>query len=68
MNKMIKNGKFLQCTYCQKQALPNTEPPVCEEHNKLRKKASHPKTLKELDSVDRSSTGGSSPMAGSDTV
>ena len=49
---MIKNGKFLQCTYCEKQALPNTEPPVCEEHNKLDKKAaSQPKTLKELDVV-----------------
>ena len=47
---MIKNGKFLQCTYCEKQALPDTEPPVCEEHNKLQKKASDkPKTLKELD-------------------
>ena len=48
---MIKNGKHIQCTYCEKPALQDTDPPVCEEHAKLKKKASKtPKTLKELDS------------------
>jgi len=49
---MIKNGKHLQCTYCEKTALQDTDPPVCEEHQKLKKKASkkEPKTLRELDS------------------
>ena len=48
---MIKNGKYIQCTYCEKTALQETDPPVCEEHAKLKKKASKtPKTLKELDS------------------
>lgn len=47
---MIKNGKHLQCTYCEKTALQDTDPPVCEEYNKLKKKSSKkPKTLKELD-------------------
>ena len=49
---MIKNGKHIQCTYCEKTALQDTEPPVCEEHAKLKKKAGkkQAKTLKELDS------------------
>ena len=47
---MIKNGKHLQCTYCEKTALQDTDPPVCEEHNKMKKKSSKsPKTLRELD-------------------
>lgn len=46
---MIKNGKHIQCTYCEKTALQDTDPPVCEEHAKLKKKASKsPRTLKEL--------------------
>ena len=49
---MIKNGSVLQCTYCQEPALKNTEPPVCEKHKELHKKASEgPSTLKELDVV-----------------
>ena len=49
---MIKNGSVLQCTYCQEPALKDTEPPVCEKHKELRKKASEgPSTLKELDVV-----------------
>lgn len=46
-----KNGKFLPCTYCDKTALPDTDPPVCEEHKKIKKKASKGKTIKELESI-----------------
>ena len=49
---MEKTGKEnIPCTYCQKDALPNTDPPVCEDHL-LDKRASEdeePKTLKELE-------------------
>ena len=47
---MIKTGKMgIKCTYCDAEALPDTEPPVCEEHKELRKEASaEATTLKEL--------------------
>lgn len=49
---MIKNGKHIQCTYCENTALQDTEPPVCEKHKELNKKAAKgPATLKELDVV-----------------
>lgn len=44
-----KGAENKVCTYCDKDAVPGTEPPVCEEHQHS-KKASEPSTLKELDS------------------
>ena len=49
---MIKNSsQNVPCTYCNKTAEGNTNPPVCKEHkDKLHKLASKDvKTLKELD-------------------
>ena len=51
---MIKNGKQnIVCTYCQRDAVSGTYPPVCAEHNKLDKKASSKSsdatTIKELE-------------------
>lgn len=45
------SSEQIPCTYCEKQALPNTDPPVCEEHEKLKKSATdeEQKTLKELE-------------------
>ena len=55
---MIKNGSIVQCTYCQEPALKDTEPPVCEKHRELNKKASEgPATLKELDVVPQEKHG-----------
>ena len=51
---MRKNSaEGIQCTYCDKPALPETEPPVCEEHVKMKKQASkkEPETLKELETA-----------------
>lgn len=42
----------IKCTYCDNDALPETDPPVCEECRKLNKKASvKPVTLKELEAM-----------------
>lgn len=52
---MIKNGKFIPCTYCDKISIPGSDPPVCEEHKDadMHKEAAEqePKTLKELESL-----------------
>lgn len=47
---MIKqSNKGIPCTYCDKKAIKDTDPPVCEEHKKMNKKASKDLTLKELE-------------------
>lgn len=47
---MDKNAaEHLLCIYCDKEALPDTDPPVCADHIKLDKKASEPATIKELE-------------------
>lgn len=53
--EMDKTGKLnIPCTYCEKDALPDSDPPVCEEHAKMVKKASkdEARTLKELETKD----------------
>ena len=45
-----QGNKRVPCTYCDEIALPDTYPPVCEKHRKIKKKASAQKTLKELES------------------
>lgn len=56
MNKNSAEGK--PCTYCGKDALPGTNPPVCSEHLMQSKEASvqqeekEPETLKELETRD----------------
>lgn len=48
---MIKNSnEHIPCVHCDRDAVPGTDPPVCEEHMKLKKKASaaDAETLKEL--------------------
>lgn len=37
------------CTYCDKDALPDTDPPVCEEHKNMKTASEEATTLKELD-------------------
>lgn len=57
--RMIKNGKLLPCTYCDKVAIPGSDPPVCEDHKDapMKKKASEgPSTMKELESLKCSSS------------
>ena len=44
-----QSNKRVPCTYCEEIAIPNTYPPVCEKHRKVRKKASEQMTLKELE-------------------
>jgi hypothetical protein len=47
-----KSNENIPCTYCDKDAIPGTEPPVCKDHLEQRKEASEgPVTLKELDSA-----------------
>ena len=52
-----KSNENIPCTYCDRDALPNTDPPVCEIHAKepVVKEASEdkPDTLKELASADK---------------
>ena len=48
-----RSNEHIPCAYCDEDALPGTEPPVCERHRDeaQRKKASEddaPETLKEL--------------------
>lgn len=48
---MDKNSaEHIPCTYCEKDALPDTYPPVCEEHKNIKKASAddEPTTLKEL--------------------
>jgi len=52
---MDKNSaEHIPCTYCSKDALINTYPPVCEEHLNTKQASdnSEPTTLKELESHD----------------
>lgn len=46
---MDKNGKMgIQCTYCDRLALQDTDPPVCSDHKDLEKTAAEMHTLKEV--------------------
>ena len=50
-----KSNQGLPCIFCERDAVPNSDPPMCEHHMKLDKKAGlrrYPKTLKELDALD----------------
>ena len=52
---MDKTGKLnIPCTYCDKDALPDSDPPVCEEHARLAKQAAkkEAEALKELEIKD----------------
>lgn len=49
--KKISNQNMV-CTYCDKDAIQDTNPPVCEEHINIGKKATEDKTLKELENED----------------
>ena len=44
------SSENIPCTYCEKDALPDTFPPVCEEHKNIKKASAddEPATLKEL--------------------
>lgn len=44
------SSENIPCTYCENDALPDTYPPVCEEHKNIKKAsaADEPSTLKEL--------------------
>lgn len=44
-----QSNKGIPCTYCEEPALPDTDPPVCEQCRKLNKKAAKVMTLKELE-------------------
>lgn len=45
------SSKNIPCTYCEADAVPETDPPVCVKHEKLVKQAKKEgKTLKELES------------------
>ena len=44
---MDKNGKLgMRCTYCERPAVPDTDPPVCSEHADMDKTASDKSSLK----------------------
>lgn len=46
---MEKNSsEHIPCTYCSRDALPQTDPPVCEEHLHTKTASEEPTTLKEL--------------------
>lgn len=40
------------CTYCDRDAVPDTYPPVCEEHLHMKQASGKSTTLKELDVQD----------------
>ena len=44
------SSENIPCTYCENDALPDTYPPVCEEHKNIKKASAddEPSTLKEL--------------------
>ena len=49
------SSKGIPCLYCERDAVPGSDPPTCSYHGKLLKKAGlggSPKTLKELDAMD----------------
>ena len=51
---MIKNSnEHIPCTWCDRDALPHTDPPVCELHKdkKLDKQASEKKDVKSLKEI-----------------
>ena len=52
MNKNSAEGK--PCVFCGNPALPDTDPPVCEEHvnTKIASEDEGPSTLKELNNAD----------------
>lgn len=50
MDKQSSEGK--PCIYCGNTALPNTCPPVCEEHLTTKQASSEPGSLKELEWQD----------------
>lgn len=50
MDKRSNENKL--CTYCTKEALPNTDPPVCEDHENTKQASAEPTTLKELEAKD----------------
>ena len=47
MDKCSAEGK--PCIYCGNTALPNTDPPVCEEHLTTKQASEGPSSLKELE-------------------
>lgn len=50
MEKISSQNKV--CTYCERPALPDTYPPVCEEHLHSKTASEDGSTLKELDTAD----------------
>ena len=50
MEKISSQG--IPCTYCSRDAIPNTNPPVCEQHIFTKQAADGPQTLKELEAQD----------------
>ena len=44
-----RSNEDIQCTYCDNNALPNTDPPVCEKHKNTKQASAEPTTLKELE-------------------
>jgi len=61
MTMMKRSSENVPCTYCDRDALPGTEPPVCEAcmGDGLGKKASAegPVTLKEVEASDGGAAG-----------
>lgn len=47
MNKTSSEG--VTCTYCCNDAIPDTDPPVCQEHLLVKQASGEPETLKELE-------------------
>lgn len=43
------SSDHILCRYCDKEAIPDTYPPVCADHVELSKTASEGSTLKELE-------------------
>lgn len=55
MTMMKNSAENVPCTYCDNDAVPGTEPPVCQEHMELVKKSAEdtgPETLKEMLNAD----------------
>lgn len=55
MDKQSSEGK--PCIYCGNTALPNTCPPVCEEHLTTKQASGEPGSLKELEWKEQSENG-----------
>lgn len=59
MNDMEKNSKErIVCTWCDKDALKDTDPPACLAHAHSKKASAEPATLKELEALDCPRTDG----------